>query len=257
MVFVLIIFFALSLKSNPYTYKTKIDRKSFVDIKKINADLLSYSIEIKESNNDEIVVKLISNQLNRKIRNPIIINQKDNILKIKEEKNNYLNIFSKNLIIIEIPKNQTLQYNLYSISGSIDHNAKSKDVLVADTVSGSIKTHNVGDSVLAQSVSGSIKMYSSFKEISAKSVSGSLSVLADANTNHIKLSSTSGSIRIQLENISKYNLNYSTVSGSVKDKYKDKSLEKSGLIIDNDQNLSIVASTISGSIIFENWKNVK
>ena len=74
--------------------------------------------------------------------------------------------------MIEVPKNEVLEYQINNISGSIKHDAKSKELLSATSVSGAIKVLQEDESIFVETVCGSVKIHAPFDDLRASSTSG-------------------------------------------------------------------------------------
>lgn len=224
------------------------EKKSFSDVEKIVIGSISLPVDIYESDVTEVTIQDNSTAFGFGRAKPNKISYDKGILSFMQVKQmSFLSIVRGN-IIIEVPRGSVLEYDIENISGSINHNALSKGTLGAETISGSIKIYQKGEKVFAESVSGSVRIYSAFKGASAESVSGSVNITANQDSEEISSSSISGSVRIQLEKVTGYEMMYSTVSGSVKDTYLNINYSKSGKATAGDESLQINASTISGSI---------
>lgn len=229
------------------------EEKSFSNVEKIVVDSISLPVHIYESDVAQVTVKDSSTVYGLGSKNPNTLSQENGTLSFKQKKRfPFLSIVRGNLVI-EVPHGSTLEYDISNVSGSIIHDATSENTLKTTTVSGSIKIHQGGEKVFAKSTSGSVRIYSPFKDVSAKSVSGAVRILADQNSKQISGSSVSGSVTVQLENVSGYDMDYSTTSGSVKDTYSNIDYSKSGNASYGDSSLKISASSVSGSIKLADW----
>ncbi|HHX62544.1 MAG TPA: DUF4097 domain-containing protein [Epulopiscium sp.] len=227
--------------------------KSFSGVEKIVVDAISLPIHIYESDVATVTVTDNSQAYGLSTSKPNMLSQKGHVLSFKQGKPlSFLSIATGN-IIIEVPRGSTLEYDINNISGSLIHDAISKNTLTATSISGSIRIHQAGEKVFAKSTSGSVRIYSSFEDVEAKSVSGSVRILANQDSKQILGSSISGSVRIQLENVSGYTMDYSTTSASVKDTYANTAYSKSGKTAYGDSSLKINASSVSGSIKLTDW----
>lgn len=79
--------------------------------------------------------------------------------------------------------------------------------------------------------------------------------MANQVSKQIVSSAISGSTSIQLENVSSYEFDYSTTSGSIKDTYEGTKFSKLGSSTQGDSSLKMNVSSISGSIKLEDWEN--
>ena len=124
-------------------------------------------------------------------------------------------------IVIEVPRNHIIKYDLNSISGSINHDVINRDITKVTSVSGSIKIHQGGKNIVIETTNGSIYVQSSFEMMTINSINGSIHILATQKSKQILTSNVSGSTKIQLKNILDYNMNCSTIYGSIKNNYKN------------------------------------
>lgn len=251
--FVVISIFSINIGKYSFFEETIVEEKVFTDVEKIQVDLMSFSVDVVESDVENVTVKNTTRQFGLKPGNTIIIQEDDKIVRIFQEKKSSFLFFSTGSIVIEVPKNKILEYGINNVSGSIDHNAKSKNLISAISISGSVRIHQGGESAFVESVSGSVKTYASFVDLRANSISGSVRAFADSNSKQVDISSISGSVGVQLENVSGYDMTYSTTSGSVRDDYKATKYPKSGHVQEGDALLRINASTVSGSIRLADW----
>ena len=164
-------------------------------------------------------------------------------LSIKIKHNDFLNFITGN-IVIEVPKDIVLEYTIKNISGSIDHDAPSKKSLTATSISGSINVHQGGEKAYLNSTSGSVRSHQGFEELSASSVSGGFYVVADQKSRVLSVNSVSSGVNVKLEQGLGYTLDYSTVSGSVKDTYQNVKLKNSGEVVYGDGSLKMRASSV-------------
>lgn len=209
------------------------DKQSFPDVSKIDIESISLTIVIYESDVAEVTIQDNSTGYGNKNKNKIFY--KDETLFFKQGKQNSFLSSIKGNVVVEVPRGSILEYDIGSISGSIYHDALSKENIRVNTVSGSIKISQAGERVFAESISGSIKM------------------VANENSKEISASSVSGSIKIQLDKVQGYEMYYSTVAGSIKDTYSEIDYSKSGKAINGDESLKIRTDSVSGSIELIDW----
>ena len=222
-----------------------IETRSFTGVTDVVLSGSSGSVTVEEHDGNETVYEYYSTSS----KNPPQIEQSGGTLTISQSVETRLLSFSRNNIIIRIPKGQALSYRLSSMSGSITMKVKSTDSELS-TVSGSIKVYNGGRSLTADSTSGSIKVFEAFEHVAASSVSGSIKICANDITSSVSAETVSGSVKVMLPPSAGYELSYSTTSGSVKDEYRDRSFDKEGSASfgSDGTNVKIHASTVSGSI---------
>lgn len=155
-------------------------------------------------------------------------------------------------LVIQVPEGTALPYDLLTVSGSVKLDAPSAEA-VLETTSGSVKVFQAGTALKAQTVSGSIKVYEPFVIQDLKTTSGSVKAAADAATEEVRMQTTSGSIKLRLEDVSGYVLTHHVTSGSVKDLYRNVSFGRDGVENWGDETLKIYAGTTSGSIKLTDW----
>lgn len=229
--------------------------RTFSGVEKIVVEAISLPIKVYESDVAQVTIKDNTKEYGLKNAKPNTMEQKGDVVTLKQGKSRSFLSYVIGEFVIEVPRGSILEYDVSSISGSIDHDAISKDMLIATSVSGSVRIHQEGQKALMKSTSGSVRIHSPFEEIKASSVSGSVYVVANKESKQILASSVSGSVRIQLENVTGYDFDYSTTSGSVKDSYENLDYSKSGFSKMGDSSLKITASSVSGSIRLEDWNN--
>jgi len=227
--------------------------KSFSNVEKIQVNAVTLPVHIYESDVEQVTVTDNSKQYGIGVRSSNKLTQEEDTLIFTEGKGFQIINFSRGEIIIEVPKGLILEYDIHNASGSIRHNAPSKNELRCENVSGSTRIYQGGQSVFVESVSGSIRVYEPFEELTATSVSGSIRTVANENSKQMNCSNVSGSIRIQLENVTGYDMNYSTLSSDVEDNYTDTEYKKSGDASYGDKSLKIDVSNTTGSIKLTDW----
>lgn len=230
------------------------EKQSFSDIDKIVIESISLPVHIYESDVTQVTVMDNSKAYGLGTSKPNRLSQESSTLSFKQGKRISFLSFVMGDLVIEVPRGSVLEYDIENISGSITHDARSTGTLKVSSISGSVKVHQIGDKVFAKSTSGSVRIYATFEEVSAESISGSVRVMANQDSRQILGSSVSGSVSIQLENVSGYEIDYSTTSGSVKDTYTNIDYSKSGMITQGDSILKINASSVSGSIRLMDWE---
>jgi len=247
----------LAINYSGFKKVTKVEgeEKKFSNVEKVVVESISLPVDIYESDVAQVTIKDNSKVFGLRTSNPNKVEQKGGVLYLEQAKGFSFLSFAIGNIVIEVPRDSILEYEINSVSGSINHDVISKDKMMVSSISGSIRIHQGGEKAIIKTTSGSVRIYSPFEEVSAKSVSGSIRIVANQDSKQVLSSSVSGSIRIQLENISGYDMDYSTVSGNVKDAYKNINYSKSGESKSGDSFLEIKATSVSGSIKLEDWDN--
>lgn len=228
------------------------EKKTFTDVEKIIVDTINLPIDIYESDVSQVSIQDNTTIYGLGSRKPNKVAYQDGVLSFKQVKQkSFLSIVRGN-VIVEVPRGSVLDYKLDSISGGINHDALSED-LKLETISGAIRIQQEGEKISVESISGSVRIYSAFEDVVVDSISGSIRLVANGNTKEVEGSSISGSIRIKLDQVSGYEMDYSTISSSVKDDYSKTAYSKSGRASSGDESLKMNLSSISGSIGLADW----
>lgn len=229
------------------------EAQAFDGVEKIIVQSVSLPVSICESDVEQVTVRDNSRSFGLKLGTANTVTEEGGTLTIRQGKHvSVMSVLTGNFEI-EIPRGTILEYDLKNVSGSIYHDAPSREELKVKTTSGSIKILQGGDTANARSTSGSVRIYGPFREVRAQSTSGSVRATADGTSQLLNCSTTSGSVKIQLNQVSGYEMAYSSTSGSIKDLYTDTSYSKSGRCIFGDGTLRIDASSVSGSIKLMDW----
>ena len=265
LIFIMVLFFAFNMINkntttqfgeviNITTNTEQLAGQTFTNVNKIVINTVAMDVRVMESDVQEVTVIDNSKGFGLRFGENNTTIQSGDILTFKEGKriSFFGGTFGK--VYIQVPKGTVIEYEIKSVSGDIVHSAPSKNHLKLETVSGSIRALVAGDRLTANSISGSIRSFAPFKTASGKSVSGSIRLSATDISQEITVNSTSGSIRVMLENVNGYNMDYSNISGSVTDCYKDVSYSKSGTVKDGEGSLKLKIKSISGSIRLTDWE---
>lgn len=222
-------------------------------VERVQTSLVNIPIEIRETSNNQ--VKLIDTTEAKnwfKKFHPIRVEQRGNQL-VLEQKNGmsfFGFFFSKSAwgnIVLEVPKERTLEYDLETVSGEIILDVQSKGKLEIESVSGNVDVYQGGEYLNIESVSGNIKIQKPFIEIEGETISGDMDFVANENSQKISSDSVSGDTKIYLQNIEDYDLEFSTVSGEIVDSEK-RIGEKSGNIQNSTSRLRIEFDSVSGDL---------
>ena len=229
--------------------------KTFVGVEKIVVYSTNLSVDIYESDVKQVTIKDQSKVSGLGTKKIVQMNQNEEVIIIKQSKKNFFLTSVRGNIVVEVPKNSGLEYDVKTISGDIDHDASSEDRVKATSISGEVEIKKTGEKLVVETTSGTVQIDSPFEEIKVKSVSGSILARANQDSKKLALSTVSGSIKIQLKEVLDYNVNYLTTSGSIKSTYKNGDYSKLEKSKKRDNQLEIDASSISGSIKLMNWND--
>lgn len=229
------------------------NERTFSTVEKIVLESTSLSVNIIESDVKQVTIKDNSKSSGLKTEKPIKIDQKGNVVSIKQRKKSFFLSFVSGTIVIEVPRESKLEFDVSTVSGDINHDAQSRETLRVTSVSGEVNIHQGGTKVITKTTSGEVRVLSPFEELKANSVSGSIYVIANQDSKQATISTVSGSVKIQLEKVTGYDFNYSTTSGSIKDAYEKRDYSKSGNTTKGNSTLKIDASSVSGSIKLMDW----
>lgn len=179
---------------------------TFNDINKIDVNVASYDVELKEYDQEEIKVEITGNEKNK---DKIKVEAKENELTIKQD-GSMICIglcFYKEAITIYIPENYELEYNHESSSGSIESNIEIQKGNI-ETTSGDIKLTTMRNGSL-KSTSGNIELEEG-EILEVSSTSGDIDI---EKINNLTGSATSGNLTI---NSLTNKINFGLISGDVK-----------------------------------------
>lgn len=238
-------------KSHPLA---KGETKTFSGVEKIVANSISLPVRIYESDVEKVTVTDYSRMYGIGAGSPNTLYDEDGVLTFNQGKRLALFSIVTGEIVIEVPREKTLEYELKNVSGSISLDAPSKNELSVENISGSTRIFKGGQQVSVNSTSGSVRIFAPFESVTVESLSGSIRVKAAETSKQIKCGNTSGSTRIQLENVPGYEMHYATVSGGIKDTYLDARYSESGSCTYGDASLKLELSSVSGSIKLTDWE---
>ncbi len=260
---VLVIFGSIFIFNFEYIYDQNIAEQgeatqqvqSFDGVKNIVVDIASLDLSVVETNGDNVTLYDNSTQIDSGFwasdeQNKVY--QEGDTLYFMQAEFQELKKFTFKPgingrigdIKIEVPKDVSIKYVINNVSGAVLVEAYSQENLEINNVSGSIEIAKGGDNIDINTVSGSTKIYQPFAEINVETVSGSVKAVADETTEEIDINSVSGSLTVELDNVSGYNISLDSMSGKIKDSYN-----KSG-----GGKLDINLNSVSGSINLEDWQ---
>lgn len=232
-----------------------VSSEQFTDVTSIAVDAVAYSIEVAEYDGSSVVAEFYRSGIGSAAAPETALT--DGALVIQEASNPVGIHLGGGKIKLHVPAGSLLPYQLCSASGSIRLDAGSSTSEL-HTASGSVKVFQSGERLAIQTTSGSVKVYEPFNSLDIQTTSGSIKASAGSDTADAKLKSVSGSIKLKLDGVSGYTMDYSTVSGSVKNEYPAMEYNyaahhKHGSAVWSDGSLSIQAETTSGSIKLTDW----
>ena len=203
---------------------------SFSDVTDIAVESRTCSVEIVAGTGPDVVAQYYTGGL-LPAKMPVW-EQTGSTLCIATAKGNFL---SGGRLILEVPEDSALNYQL-------------------DSVSGSMKVYVGGSTLTIQCTTGSVKVYEPFQSLDVETTTGSVKVTADGSTTRCRLESTTGSIKLALEDVPGYTLTAESTTSSVKDEYHGLSYERSvpGAVW-GDGSLAVAAESTTGSIKLTDW----
>lgn len=203
---------------------------SFSDVTDIAVESRTCSVEIVAGTGPDVVAQYYTGGL-LPAKMPVW-EQTGSTLCITTAKGNFL---SGGRLILEVPEDSALNYQL-------------------DSVSGSIRVYVGGNTLTVQCTTGSVKVYEPFQSLDVETTTGSVKVTADGSTTRCRLESTTGSIKLALEDVPGYTLTAESTTSSVKDEYHGLSYERSvpGAVW-GDGSLAVAAESTTGSIKLTDW----
>ena len=239
-------------------------QSSFNDVDKINVDITSYDVEIKEHDKNDIAIEITGNEKNK---DKMKVEENNGKLTIKQD-GSIICIglcLAKEEIIIYVPKNIELEYNHKSSSGSVKSSVlitkgsietTSGDINVTTLLTGNLKSTSgnifleEGDTLEVSSTSGDIEI-NQINSLTGSATSGNLSI--DSLTNKINFGLTSGDVKINSLNINE-DSNITATSGNIKiglekEIFIDAKTNSGDIDIDNkNANPILKVTTTSGDI---------
>ncbi len=246
---------------------------SFTNISSIEINTVSTSIEIVESNSENIEVYL-TGQTTSKINEvpELTVTKEDNTLKIAVEyKNlgasffNFGGMHDMNLQL-KIPRNK-VGMDITTVSGDLEvsnfefadfkFKGTSADAVINNitsynfnfnTVSGGLKAVNIETGeVVTETTSGDVS-FNSLKSgsLNAKSVSGKVNLDYVELTNDIDIKTTSGDVKVKLPADSSFVIDFDSTSGDLENRFAGMTTES--VIMVNGGEHRFVVRTTSGDL---------
>ena len=228
------------------SYETKIE-----EVDKIYLNLVSTDVEIKESENEKILLEYYSNK-----ENNAKIEYSNNTIKLDEQNYRttcigFCNIRRK--VILYLPKEYKNEIEIITVSGDINSEIDlTENKTKIETTSGDVKIKSV-DNIDIKTISGDVKVENT-KNIDVKTTSGDIEIKDVQETLNIK--TISGDVTIDTLSI-KEQSNINTTSGDVKIKTNETNCYVEVETTSGDKNINssdrksdivLKVKTISGDI---------
>lgn len=203
---------------------------SFSDVTDIAVEGRTCAVEIVAGTGPDVVARYYTGGL-LPAETPVW-EQTGGTLRVTTSKGNFL---SGGRLVLEVPEDDALNYQL-------------------DTISGGIRVYVGGSALTVQCTTGSVKVYKPFQSLDVETTTGSVKVTADGSTTRCRLESTTGSIKLALEDVPGYTLTAESTTSSVKDEYNGLSYERSvSGAVWGDGSLAVEAESTTGSIKLTDW----
>ncbi len=122
-------------------------------------------------------------------------------------------------VIIEVPEGVELVYEISSVTGGINIDAPSSELLKIENVNGDIKIKQGGDNLKIESVNGDIDIGSSFNTQLIKSINSDIETVADVYCDEIDIDYVNGDVTVALFEGVVYSVTHDAVSGDIRDSY--------------------------------------
>ncbi|HOE08699.1 MAG TPA: DUF4097 family beta strand repeat-containing protein [Treponemataceae bacterium] len=250
---------------------TMIETYSAESVKMINAALVTERLVIEGTERNDIQVT-IATKLSGGAEPKVSLS--NGVLHVDQQKSfNFSFGFSNGYVEILIPysmmKDSSFEIDASSVSGSLSlKNITAGNIDISST-SGSVRAENLNaDNIEARSVSGSVKVETSqcteadigstsgsvlfsgrADELSLTSTSGSVKAYLDAMLKKdSRFKSMSGSVRLTLPDNEGFTMKYSSMSGSVSNRFTGLRAEKSGTNTYKNGGITLTLESMSGSV---------
>ncbi len=198
---------------------------TFNDVEEINIHVTSNPITIVEADVDEIIVTTTVNYEGIGFRINDEISSQNGTLSIDGA--NTIGIWSSNgEWLIEIPKGQTVDIDVHTVSDTIYIDAPI-DHLALDLVSADAKVMQAAKTIDINNVSSDVKL------------------IANDQTESISIDTVSGDTEIELHGLISVEVDESTISGDVENEYHYNS---------STNLIEVEFDSVSGDLSFENWQ---
>lgn len=222
---------------------------SYNGVKTVKVDVLTCAVRVNTHGESDVKVEIRKTGFGLSDKNRPSVKQTADELIITQPKLMMSAMTSGYIVYISVPETSRLDYELNTASGSLRLNAPSENASVT-SASGSIKINAPAVNASARSVSGSVEIDAgeSARSVSAESASGAVRISVGGKAATVRAATVSGAIRLEIPESSGYTMDYSTVSGSVKDAMRGASYKKSGVATQGGGEIKISANSVSGSI---------
>ncbi len=227
--------------------------QTFEGVEEIELNLASIDVEIVETSSD--IVTLHDNTSVSGFRLGIggsdenTVEFKNGKLTFEQARSwgigiNFLSV--EGSVVIEVPKGAQIEYEINSASSDIYFDAKAKNKLEINNVSGEIEVMQSGEDIDVETVSGDVYIYEVFENIDIDGVSCDVSLVADKTTQKITYNGVSGDLEIEIEGGAEYKAEMDSVSGDINDDYNN---------ISNDNSaIDITVNNVSGDVDLQDWR---
>ncbi|MBQ8132164.1 MAG: DUF4097 family beta strand repeat protein [Bacilli bacterium] len=200
-------------------------KEESLEIKKVSFNLFSTDVEIKKSDDSNIVVEYYSNREN----NPKI-EFSDGVISIDEEKND-VSCFgfcnNRTKVVFYVPRDYSGNAEVTTKSGDFNSNIDLLDsVITISTMSGDVDVQGLGTASIS-TMSGDVNIQNITKMITLSTMSGDVEIINFNITDHSSIKTVSGDIDID-HNKSACYVETKTTSGDINVK---KSNRKSDLVL--------------------------
>lgn len=244
-------------------YKRQEEKIDIANVDKVKIDFASSDVNIFFTDENEIKVVQYSYQELKGDETFKIDKSSSNITISKKSNKNFHFFYMNQIVFdIYIPNAYEESLEVKTVSGDIkgDENLKFKNLTMSstsgdiemanveadninlETVSGEIKLQNIGNNTIKlKTVSGDILVESAKGNIEAKSTSGNIEI--EKIEGEVELNSTSGEIESDDFKITG-NSKVKTTSGNVR------------MYLNEESNCQIQTKTVSGNVTFPNGRNV-
>lgn len=217
-------------------------------IEEIEVDFVSGNLEIIPFDGEKIIIEYTKPEGGK---NLLYLVDGDT-LKIQIEKINHLFNFGSNRegdILIKVPENLMLDYNLDGVSGDINSSVDGLDMEV-DTVSGDTIVEGNMKDLEVDCVSGNVNITGSIETLNCDGVSGNVDFIIDNGSKNVSIDTVSGDTTMK-DDSNGFAIDFDSVGGKIEDIHNDKSFKNEYYDV-GDGKIEIEVDTVSGSFIIEN-----